>query len=283
METKDYHIKTITREQLDLALEWAAQEGWNPGLYDADPFFAADPEGFFMGFLNGQPVSCVSAVRYGETFGFAGFFMVKPEHRGKGYGFEIGQRALAHLEGRLIGLDGVVAQQANYQKAGFALVHRNIRYEGAGAGEPESHPEIFPLQEIPFEEISACDGRYFPEKREAFLRSWISRPQTVALGIGRGGSLSGYGVLRPCRSGYKIGPLFATDAGSAETLLRSLLGEARKGSPVFLDVPEINPSAVALAEAHGMKTVFETARMYNGKPPRLPLNEIFGITTFELG
>jgi GNAT superfamily N-acetyltransferase len=283
MEKNDYHIKTITRDRLDLALEWAAEEGWNPGIHDADPFFAADPEGFFMGFLNGEPISCVSAVRYGETFGFAGFFMVTHEHRGKVYGFEIGQRALAHLEGRLIGLDGVVAQQANYQKAGFALVHRNIRYEGVGTGEPESHPEVVSLQEIPFEKISACDAGFFPERRDAFLESWISRPQTVALGIRRKGNLAGYGVLRPCRSGYKIGPLFAPDAGSADSLLRSLLGQVRKGSPVFLDVPEINPSAVALAEAHGMKTVFETARMYNGQPPHLPLNEIFGITTFELG
>ena len=94
MEKNDYQIRTMTRDQLDLALEWAADEGWNPGLHDAEPFYGADPEGFFMGFLNREPVSCISAVRYGKGFGFIGFFMVRPEHRGKGYGFEIGQRAL---------------------------------------------------------------------------------------------------------------------------------------------------------------------------------------------
>ena len=183
----------------------------------------------------------------------------------------------------MIGIDGVVAQQENYRKAGFALVHRNIRYEGVGSGEPVTLPEVVPLSEISFAEISAHDRRFFPERRDVFLKSCISRPKTVALGIGRKGNLAGYGVLRPCRSGYKIGPLFAPDAGSAETLLISFLGHARKGSSVFLDVPEINPSAVALAESHGMKIVFETARMYNHKPPDLPLNKIFGITTFELG
>ncbi|MCG6881064.1 MAG: GNAT family N-acetyltransferase [Deltaproteobacteria bacterium] len=282
-ERKNYHIKTMTREQVDVALDWAADEGWNPGLHDAEPFYTADPEGFFMGFLDREPLSSISAVRYGKGFGFIGFFMVKPEHRGKGYGFEMGQWALAHLEGRLIGIDGVVAQQENYQKAGFTLVHRNIRYEGVGSGEPVNHPEILPLSGIPFEEIYACDRRFFPGKRDAFLKSWIGRPHTVALGIRLQDHLAGYGVLRPCRSGYKIGPLFAPDAGWAETLLLSLLGHARKGSPVYLDVPEINPSAVALAEDNRMKMVFETARMYNHKPPNLPLNEIFGITTFELG
>ncbi len=116
-----------------------------------------------------------------------------------------------------------------------------------------------------------------------FVKSWISQPHTIALGIRRKGSLSGYGVLRPCRSDYKIGPLFAPDASSAETLLLSLLGHTQEGSPVYLDVPEINPSAVALAEKNRMKVVFETARMYNRHSPSLPLNEIFGITTFELG
>ena len=47
-----------------------------------------------MGFLDGEPVASISAVRYGEgTFGFIGFFMVKSKYRGRGYGFEIGQRA----------------------------------------------------------------------------------------------------------------------------------------------------------------------------------------------
>jgi len=45
----------------------------------------------------------------------------------------------------------------------------------------------------------------------------------------------------------------------------------------------VNSEAVALAERHGMKVVFETARMYRGDRPALPLERVFGITTFELG
>jgi hypothetical protein len=32
-----------------------------------------------------------------------------------------------------------------------------------------------------------------------------------------------------------------------------------------------------------MTPMFETARMYRGRAPDLPLDRIFGITTFELG
>jgi hypothetical protein len=52
---------------------------------------------------------------------------------------------------------------------------------------------------------------------------------------------------------------------------------------VFLDVPGVNRDAVALAQAHGLAPVFETARMYTGPIRPLQLNRVFGVTTFELG
>jgi hypothetical protein len=45
----------------------------------------------------------------------------------------------------------------------------------------------------------------------------------------------------------------------------------------------MNPAAVALAERHRMTIVFETARMYIGRAPDVPMHRLFGVTTFELG
>jgi hypothetical protein len=92
----------------------------------------------------------------------------------------------------------------------------------------------------------------------------------------------GYGVMPRCRTGFKVGPLFAETKEGAEALFRSLAAEAGS-EPVFLDLPEPNPAARALAIRHGLAPVFETARMYRGADPQLPLSRIFGITTFELG
>ena len=39
-------LRRMTETDLGLALDWAAAEGWNPGLHDAHCFYAADPEGF---------------------------------------------------------------------------------------------------------------------------------------------------------------------------------------------------------------------------------------------
>ena len=279
----DYTIRSMTRMEIDLAVEWAAVEGWNPGIEDAECFYRADPEGFLVGLAGNKPVATISVVRYGSSFGFLGFYIVRPEYRGLGLGHQIWNAGLARLEGRTVGLDGVVAQQENYTKSGFRLAYRNIRYMGLGGGNSERQNVSHQLSEIPFEEIVSYDRQFFPDDRRSFLECWINRSGIAALGINENGKLSGYGVIRPCRSGFKIGPLFADRPELAETLFCDLKSSIPEGSPIFLDIPEVNPAAISLVKRHNMSVVFETARMYKGTPPRLPIDRIFSVTTFELG
>ncbi len=283
MQKSSYAIRTMTRAEVDIAIDWAAAEGWNPGLYDADCFYAADPNGFLVGLLGDEPIASVSVVKYGDFFGFLGFYIVKPGYRGKGHGIEIWNAGLRYLGGRTIGLDGVVAQQDNYRKSGFTLAYRNIRYQGTGGAQHQADSGIVPLSTLPFAEICAYDKPFFPDNRLEFLRCWIDRPQGTALGILRNGKLAGYGVLRICRSGYKVGPLFADSSAFAERLFLALKAHVPEGAPIFLDTPAVNSAAVDLAQRHSMIVAFETARMYRGKSPDLPLNRLFGVTTFELG
>jgi GNAT superfamily N-acetyltransferase len=266
--------------ELGLALEWAAAEGWNPGLNDAESFYAADPGGFFLGVLGGEPIGCISAVAYDEHFGFLGLYIVKPQYRGRGFGLRLWHAAISYLGDRNVGLDGVVAEQENYKRSGFELAYRNIRQEGVGGGvEPRG---LTDLSLVAFDEIARYDGTAFPASRANFLRRWIRPPQGAALGFLDARELSGYGVIRACRRGFKIGPLFADDPRVADTLFEGLASRA-PGAPMFLDTPEANPAAIELAKRRGMAPVFETARMYTREPPRAPMDRCFGVTTFELG
>ena len=272
-------------DEIDIAIEWAASEGWNPGLHDAESFYAADPNGYLIGELDNQPVATLSAVRYGQSFGFLGFYIVKPEYRGRGYGIRIWEAGLRYLKGRNIGLDGVIAQQANYKKSGFKLAYRNIRYQGtrSGRGQASEHARIIKLSTLPFATIDSYDRPLFPATRSLFLKSWIKQPGSKALGIMQDGKLAGYGVIRKCHHGYKIGPLMANSFELAESLFLALTDSLEPAEPFYLDTPEVNQKAVALAEQYEMKVVFETARMYTGKFPDTPLNTVFGVTSFELG
>lgn len=279
-----YRIRPMTRPDLDLALDWAAAEGWNPGLHDADAFFAADPTGFFVGELDGQPIGCISAVSYGGAFGFVGLYLVKPEFRGQGYGIQLWQRAMDNLKGQPVGLDGVFAQQENYARSGFDFAYRNLRFEFNGPRvKTELQPSIVPLHEVNPAALAAYDRACFPVSREPFLKKWSDLPGSYGLASVENGALRGYGVIRRCRKGYKIGPLFADDFTLAQTLWVHLAAQAGSGEPVYLDAPEINASALRLAADFGMTEVFGTARMYRGTAPASEVGKVFGVTSLELG
>jgi ribosomal protein S18 acetylase RimI-like enzyme len=269
-------------DEISIAIEWAAAEGWNPGLSDAACFASVDPQGFLIGELDGQPAATVSCVNYDARFAFLGFYIVRPDLRGKGFGLRIWNAAIAHAGARVIGLDGVVAQQDNYRKSGFALAYANIRYGGVVAAPDAPRGDVIALTDVPFADVAADDATVFPAPRSSFLRAWIGASGHLGCALVRDGKLVGWGVIRPCRTGRKIGPLVADDRAAAEAVLSALLAKAG-GGEIFLDVPGINREAIALAESLGLAPVFETARMYTGAITPLRLERVFGVTSFELG
>ena len=278
----DLNIRTMRPDEISLAVEWAAAEGWNPGLADDACFASVDPEGFFIAELDGVPAATVSCVNYGARFSFLGFYIVRADLRGRGYGLRIWNAAIAHAGTRVIGLDGVTAQQDNYKKSGFQLAYANVRYGGTVAAPAASRADVMALSEVPMAVIEADDATVFPAPRPAFLRAWIGAPGHAGCAVVRDGRPAGWGVIRPCLKGFKIGPLVADDRTTAEAVLSALLAKVG-GGEIFLDVPGINGEAIALAQDWGLAPVFETARMYTGAIPPLRLERVFGVTSFELG
>jgi hypothetical protein len=275
-------IRVMRPGDIALAADWAAAEGWNPGLADAACFATVDPGGFLIGEVDGAPAATISCINYDERFAFLGFYIVRGDLRGRGYGLRIWNAAIAHARPRTIGLDGVVAQQGNYRKSGFQLAYANIRYGGSVAPLPAPPAGIVPLADVPFASVEADDATVFPAPRAPFLRAWISARGHIGRALVRDGRLAAWGVIRPCRNGRRIGPLVADDRAAAEAIFAALVAAAGPGE-VFLDVPSVNRDAVALAQDHGLAPVFETARMYTGAIRPVRLERVFGVTTFELG
>jgi GNAT superfamily N-acetyltransferase len=283
MSIEGYTIRNAKRHEVDLIISWANLEGWNPGINDAETFYGTDPNGFFLGILDGRPVASISAVAYNGSFGFLGFYIVQPSFRGKGLGTEVWNAGIKYLGDRNIGLDSVLEQQRLYERLGFSPCYKSVRHQGVGTGQERKAEGIKYLSEVPIEDLLAYDDKYFPVPRHAFTNLWIRQTGGIALASVNDGVLSGYGLLRKCYLGYKIGPLFADDEDVAESLFLALCGHAPQGAPVFLDTPATNSAALELAEGHHMHPVFETIRMYSKEEPNQPMERIYGVTSFELG
>ncbi|MFI7413332.1 GNAT family N-acetyltransferase [Streptomyces sp. NPDC049627] len=274
----------VTQAGLDdwpVVRAWAVDEGWNPGVADSAAFFAQDPQGFFIGRIDGEPVSAISVVNYGSDYAFLGWYLVRPDARGRGFGLTTWKTALAHAENRTVGLDGVVAQQDNYRRSGFELAHRTFRFTGA-APAGETPADVRPAGPGDLADITAYDSACTPADRPRFLAHWLTGPGHHTLVRRDGDRVTGYGVIRPGHDCPRIGPLFADTTEDARALFAALTTEA-VGREVAIDVPETNTAAVALAEEAGLTPSFETARMYTGPVRPYAQERVFGVTTLELG
>src|ERR1700722_7934829 len=277
-----FEIAVGSADDVQRMARWAADEGWNPGNTDSHAFFAADPGAFRIGRLDGEPVVCISVVKYGPALGFLGFYIARPQVRGKGYGIHVWRAGMGRLEGRNLGLDGVVAQQANYRKSGFRSAWNNVRHEGAPAVAPvPAGVSLLDARSVAFDKLAAY-RRFFPEARDSFLASWITLPGRAAMVAVRDGELAGFAVMRACQAASRVGPLFAASPEIAASLV-SVLAAKTGAAAVAIDMPDINKPAIAMAERMGLKPSFETARMYTGPDPKVDYAGLFGVTSLELG
>jgi hypothetical protein len=284
-----FRIRTATVADLAaVTVPWMAEAGWNPGLRDAETFHAADPEGFLVGELDGEPIATVSGVRYSEDFAFLGCYIVREPFRGRGYGLAIHEAARRRLDGCVQGGDGVLENVTVYEGIGRVLAYRNARFAADGTGRAGDNgftvDATIDARTVPIEAIEQVDRRCFPAPRRAFLEAWLGQGDAHARARpADGGTLRGYGVIRRCVHGWKVGPLFADDATAAEAILDALLARIPHADPWILDIPEPNAAAGELVARRAMTQVFATARMYTGPAPVIDLDRVFGVTSFELG
>ncbi|WP_138469628.1 GNAT family N-acetyltransferase [Poseidonocella sp. HB161398] len=273
-------MRVATADEVALIIDWAAAEGWNPGLGDAGAFRAADPGGFFVAEADGRPVAAISVVNHSPAYAFLGLYLCLPEFRGLGIGYALWTHALAHAGSRTVGLDGVAAQQANYARSGFALHGATQRHEGPA-----------PIGEI--EGLRAAAGADLPAlarldrdangiERPDFLAAWLMRTRTRRTTVlDRNGRVEGFATARQCREGCKIGPVIAPDEDSAWALIAGAAASL-EAERVIVDLPEAQAGLAARLQAAGFEMTFATARMYRGPAPQTGPG-LFAIATMELG
>jgi GNAT superfamily N-acetyltransferase len=266
-------IRNLELAEVATLLDWAAAEGWNPGLKDAVAFQAADPTGFFGAFVDGAMVAAISAVAYDAHFGFIGLYICHPDWRGQGHGRAVWDAGMSYLGGRTIGLDGVAEQQANYASMGFVPAYETVRMSGdLSATILGGRVRLTAAAE----DIRQLDRKCFPAERDGFLRHWLAPPNHCAVVEGPDG-VSAFGVVRQCRDGCKIGPLFAADTHQALEIVETQSGL------LHIDVPGTQAEWLAALSSRGFRDGFRTQRMYRGRRPEVHMPSIFGVSSLELG
>jgi len=279
----------IRDEELFTALKWAEEEGWNPGRYDLKAYYALDNSGFLMLTLDDMPIGVILALQYSTNFAFLGILIVKPEYRSLGYGAKLWCEALKKLKNcPSIGLYAVPQQVGRYESDGFIIQHKNDRFEFIKKEQAHvaSHGPTT-IKSINFDKLNSCDMDYWGFPRGKFYEELLRYNDVHAYAIydENEKKLYGYGLIRPCLDGYRIGPLYCEDFQSAITLTQVLLSKVPNGSKIFFDVPHINKYAAMFAEFFHCKRVpkKDTYTMFKGIIYNNNAEKCYGIASLEIG
>jgi len=281
-----YTLAPMRDEDINQLAEWAAIEGWNPGRSDLAIARRIDPNAFIALRDGDQLVGGGTVFRITPSFGFMGLFIIRADRRGAGLG-----RALWHhrrdrlidrlVPGATIGMDGVLDMVPFYNDGGFRLAHHDLRYQGVASGEHD--PYVLALVDEDRTDIRRLDAALFGADRSAFIDAWLSAPGVQAVVIrSESQRVSALAAIRPALDGYKFGPVLAESPDLARRVVGHLLSMV-EGQAVQIDVPEPNASGRALAESCGLSPVFRCARMYYGPTPKVNVQHVFGVTSFEFG
>jgi GNAT superfamily N-acetyltransferase len=282
-------IRPMTRPELDVVLDWADQEGWNPGLADADVFWRIDRSGLWAIDVDGVLVGSGATIAHGSHHVVIGLVHVRPEHRRQGIATRtfpwLVDGALSRMPaGTTVGLDVPDHLHDLAERFGFRPVRRVARMvgraidvrRGAHAGEVRS------LASVPVDAVVAYDGAHVGAMRRDLLETWIHPAGGFSLGVFEGRALRGMAVMRPARRGYRIGPLFADDADIAEELMGSL-SRLVLGHTITLDVPTDNPQVLALAQRHGLSETTSVVHLELGDVAPAPEGSVYAVTSIEIG
>ncbi|KAJ1538624.1 hypothetical protein HK405_013630, partial [Cladochytrium tenue] len=292
------------------------------GRQDAEVLPLSDPEGLFVGYAKRSeldaslllpdetaaaaasnddsamiPVACIGAFKYSEERGFIGFYIVRNAAlRGRGYGLQLFRAAMDYLGPACnAGLDGVVAQQHNYAKSGFAPAWDSWRWtlppRGAvsSALAPSPPPGTAAAVSVGDEDLARLMLQYSGLPRPAaFVRAWLAHSDILTVGLRSetGGDLVAVGSVRPAASGYRVGPVFAPGAAEAAWVVRMLVAGVPADAAVVADVVMANGTAPDVFRAAGFsdRDAFVCARMWTKGSPVTPaaVAGVFAVTTLEL-
>jgi len=127
---------------------------------------------------------------------------------------------------------------------------------------------------------------------EEILASNIKNGDTVMAALDKeAGKVVGYGIIRPCEKGYRIGPLYADTGEQAKNLTLKLLKTlTEQQEEVFFDAPapSHNKFISAFVEYFGLQpsNSSNTELMFKGEPPAAMasvLEKTYATCSLELG
>ncbi len=279
-------IRNLGQNEMFVTDRVAEIDNRNPGINDGEFLFRADRKGFFAAIDNLNVMGTVSSIKYDDKLAFIGFHYVEELFRNTELKEKLLEVALNSAGERSVGINCREDQVKLYEGYGFKPSSNIVCFEGISEGINKNIPPniISPLT-LHFDDLYNYYKKFSPYERKVFLNYWVNQPVSLLLGKydDDNDEYKGFGLFKPCLKGFRLSPLIADDALSAEEVLTSLVSHYEAGTPYYLDMPETNTEGMRLAEKLKLKTSGRLIRMYKGSEHAISLNNIYSFVNLEVG
>lgn len=250
----------MREEELPYLFEWAASQKWRSEPEHIACLFKTERDGFFIAYVDEQPVGMVLAVRAGESFGVISNLFVLQEFRSRGFGIRLFEHALEYLKGRMLFLDSVIGTEEMYARYGFEAqydVSCHV-FQTGSTTLPESNIKVVRHMEI--DRVLAFDAEASGLDRRDYMRCLLGSEKMVFRAVEDGEGLSSYGLRFEYADGHKV-ILASRDINEAVTLFFELIVNIRLHTPIYLSATDNEPMVLAIIALLKMQRVSKNVRM----------------------
>ena len=289
------------------------EQDWLLGKHDPELLFAADPTGYYIGELEGQAISTLSAVKYKNHCSNAcqvccfGVFGVLQKFNNKGYGYLINQFVIDDIFKKnkdtcifLITGEEIMAKKM----LGKYNIYRGwpeyeLTYEASKATahlvlpDPWADIKLGPYQKAKFINLFNYDSKVFGYPRRQFLEKLVSLSSCTSFiaTTARSREIVGYCTIRETNDDNVcyLSPWYANDAEIAQQLLKkaALFACERNPNVKFRSImPELNKDGLQIMHRLAPQ-VKNYKRLFIGKIPdsikHNLKNKVFAISSPCLG
>jgi len=232
---------------------------------------------------SGQVIGSALCWPYGDALATCGSIIVAPAMQGRGLGRALLAQLLQLTGERAILLNSTAEGMRLYQAFGFkpvGTVHQHMGRARVAAGQHETDHQVRRAGPEDLQVVTAMDQRAVGATRHRMIAA-LFKSGSLAV-IERNGNVQGYAICRPFGSGQVIGPVVATGAEDAKTLITHFL-TANEGQNLRIDIDGDSGLGSWLI-AQGLPEVGQVTTMIRGeRPPVSGPERIFALASQSFG
>ena len=286
-EQLNWAVKAVNQEEWkSIVSAWMKGEEWDHGIDDEVRFFNVDPNGFFIGYVDETPVSCLSAIKSNDQYAHMGHYIVRSDYRGQGWGARLAEHGFQYLEGYNIAIYGIRNQAKNFEKLGFVPHYKTYRFilkHQKKANIALNDHDMDEIQQHNLADFIQYDAFMSGIDRTKLFELWFSGKGRKGYLYKENGCILGAISIRPSFEGYWIGPFYAQNVQVLTQLFYKALETVPLGSNITIDVPEMADDFLNLLKQHDITEQAQTFHMHRGAALVGQLQYLQAIASLELG